>query len=91
MDEGILTGILLCEPACLLIIHGRQLLMIAQREYDVDGCIDFDGLVVEQVGAVAPTLHCIERGLAEHWVAGDDAEVFDDAGFGDRGREGDGS
>jgi hypothetical protein len=53
----------------------------------VDGGFYGDGLVVELVGAVAPLLDGVEGGLAEEWMAGEDAEVFYLAGGGDGGGE----
>jgi hypothetical protein len=44
----------------------------AQYEYDTDGRIHFDGLIVEKRRLIAPLLHGIECRLYEQGMAGDD-------------------
>jgi len=63
--------------------------MAAQGEDYVDGGFDFDWLVVELVGAVAPVLDCGEGSVLKHGVAADYAKVFDGAGGGDGGGQDD--
>lgn len=64
-------------------------LSAAQREDDVDGGFYFDGLVIEEIGAVAPGLHGFDGCLAEHGRTAEDAEVFYVARGGDGSDEND--
>ena len=59
----------------------------AESECDVDGGFNFYGLVVEQVGAVAPGLDGVNRRLTKHEWATYYIEILDAAGGRDSGGE----
>jgi len=68
-----------------LLIPAREL--VGECEDYVDGGFHFYGLVVEEVGAVAPLADGVEGGLLEDGGAAEDAEIGDGAVFGDGGGE----
>jgi hypothetical protein len=55
----------------------RSIVMKGVEDGDVR--VDFDGLAVEDGGAVAPFADCGERGLVEEWIARDDFQGLDGA------------
>src|ERR1700739_4256626 len=52
---------------------------------------DFDRLLVEQIGAIAPGLYCVDRGLLQHRRAADDLKVLDGSRLRDRRLQNDGA
>src|SRR5258708_11516616 len=58
-------------------------------ELDRDNRVNFDRLIVEQIGLVTPLLHSVHRGLNENGMAADYSQILDHAGFADGGAEND--
>lgn len=64
---------------------------LGQCEDHVDGCVDLDRPVIDDVRTVVPGFDCIERSLLQHGWTGDDVEVLDGAVFPDGHLKDDGS
>src|SRR5580704_11951033 len=54
----------------------------AEAEDDIDLRFYLHRLAIEQVGSVAPGLHCFHRGLLKHRRTTKDVEIFDCATLG---------
>src|ERR1700679_160144 len=58
-----------------------------ETEDHVDGGIDFDRLIIEQVRAITPASNGVQSRLTQHGRTVDYLEVLDGAAFGDGGAE----